>query len=96
MFVVWHSYSDKAEKYVRMHGKNNFGGGGSFHDVLYVLKNYGIVPEEIYTGLNYGEDMHVHNELDKLTEANIQVVPEFKGKLTPSWKTGFDGILDAY
>src|ERR1035437_5494163 len=58
MFVVHHSYSDKADKYVRMNGTCNFGGGGSFYDVWYVMKNYGIVPESQMNGLNYGEEKH--------------------------------------
>ena len=96
MFVVYHSYSDKADKYVRMHGNVNFAGGGSFHDVLYTLKHYGAVPEEAYTGLNYGESKHVHNEMDGLTKAYVDQVITTKGKLTPVWKKGFDGILNAY
>ncbi len=56
MFVVHHSYTDKADKYVRMNGTINFACGGSFSDVIYVLKNYGIVPESAMSGLNYGED----------------------------------------
>lgn len=96
MFVVYHSYSDKADKYVRMHGNVNFAGGGSFHDVLYTLKHYGAVPEEAYTGLNYGELKHVHNEMDGLTKAYVDQVITTKGKLTPVWKKGFDGILNAY
>lgn len=97
MFVVHHSYSDKADKYVRMNGTSNFGGGGSFYDVLYVLKNYGIVPDSIMTGLNYGEEKHKHGELDALTEAYVKVIVSNPNKkLSTAWKTGFDGILDAY
>ncbi|MEG1586464.1 MAG: C1 family peptidase [Bacteroidales bacterium] len=96
MFVVYHSYSDKADKFVRMHGTVNFAGGGSFHDVLYTLKHYGALPEEAYTGLNYGESKHVHNEMDGLTKAYVDQVITSKGKLTPVWKKGFDGILNAY
>ncbi|MEG0950046.1 MAG: C1 family peptidase [Bacteroidales bacterium] len=96
MFVVYHSYSDKADKYVRTQGTVNFAGGGSFHDVLYTLKHYGAVPEEVYTGLNYGESKHVHNEMDGLTKAYVDQVITTKGKLTPVWKKGFDGILNAY
>ena len=97
MFVVHHSYSDKADKYVRMNGTCNFGGGGSFYDVVYVLKNYGIVPETVMTGLNYGEEKHKHGELDALTEAYVKVVVTNPNKkLSTAWKLGFDGILDAY
>ena len=44
MFPVSMSYCDKADRYVRLHGKLNYSQGGSFYDVLYVLKPYGIVP----------------------------------------------------
>jgi hypothetical protein len=74
MFIVHHSYSDKADKYVRMNGTINFAGGGSFFDDLYALKNYGIVPEAIMNGLNYGEEKHKHGELDALTEAYVKVI----------------------
>ena len=97
MFVVHHSYSDKADKYVRMNGTCNFGGGGSFYDVCYVMKNYGIVPESVMTGLNYGEEKHKHAELDALTDAYAKVIVSNPNKkLSTAWKVGFDGILDAY
>lgn len=97
MFVVHHSYSDKADKYVRTHGTVNFGGGGSFHDVVYVLQNYGIVPEEAMRGLEYGEDSHKHGELDALTESYVKtVIKNPHKKLSTAWKAGFDGILNAY
>lgn len=97
MFVVHHSYSDKATQYVRMYGNANFGPGGSFYDVLYVLKNYGIVPESAMNGLNYGEEKHKHGELDALTDAYVKVmVKNPNKKLSTAWKTGFVGILNAY
>lgn len=97
MFVVYHSYSDKADKFVRTNGHINFAGGGSFHDVMYVLKNYGIVPEEQMNGLNYGEDKHRHGELDALTESYVKtIIKNPNRKLSTAWKAGFDGILDAY
>jgi len=97
MFVVRNCYSDKAVKYVRMHGSLNFGGGGAFHDDTYVLKNYGLVPNEIYTGLQYGEDNHVHGELDEVLKAYCDgVIKNNDKKLSTAWKKGFDGLLDAY
>ncbi len=97
MFVVSHSYKDKADKYVRLHGKLNFAPGGSFYDVLYVWKHYGAVPETVMNGLNYGEPQNVHNELDAVSRAYVDaVIKNPNGKLTPAWKKGFDGIVDAY
>ena len=45
MFIVHNAYIAKAERYVRMHGKMNFSQGGAFHDIPFVIKNFGIVPE---------------------------------------------------
>ncbi|MEI7597475.1 MAG: C1 family peptidase [Bacteroidota bacterium] len=95
MFVVWHCYSDKAEKYVRYHGSLNFGGGGSNMDVLNCIKKHGIVPEEVYKGLNYGTDKHVHAEMDAVLKAYLVALIENK-TLTTAWHNGFNGILNAY
>ncbi|MDR3133468.1 MAG: C1 family peptidase [Prevotellaceae bacterium] len=97
MFIVHHSYSGKAEKYVRLHGDGIFAPGGSFYDVLYVLEHYGIVPESVMNGLQYGEDLHVHSELDALAKAYVEaVIKNSNKKLSPVWRNGFNGILDAY
>ena len=97
MFIVYHSYSDKATKYVRTHATSNFGPGGSFHDVMYVLQNYGIVPEKEMNGLNYGQESHKHGELDALTKSYVETMVRNPNKtLSTAWKAGFDGILDAY
>lgn len=97
MFVVYHAYSDKAEKYVRLHGSLNFGAGGAFHDVANVVKQYGIVPEEVYTGLNYGEEKHVHGELDRLLLDEVKaVVDNPNKKLTTAWHDVVNGTLNTY
>ncbi len=97
MFVVWHTYADKAKKNVRFHGKMNFSGGGAFHDVIYVMKEYGMVPEEAYNGKVIGEKNHVHGELDAVTKGYIDAVVKNRNKkLTPVWYEGFEGILNAY
>ncbi len=97
MFIVNHTYKDKAERYVRMHGNLNFGGGGAFHDVTYVLKNYGLVPEEAYKGLHYGTKNHVHGELDQILKSFVEGVIKNRNKtLSPTWKKAFDLLLDSY
>ena len=51
MYCVRKCYDDKAPLYIRFQGKHNFGSGGAAHDVTYVLKNYGLLPESAYTGM---------------------------------------------
>ena len=97
MFIVNHSYRDKGDKYVRTHGVSPYSQGGSFYDVLYVLRNYGIVPEEEMKGLEYGEENHVHGELEAVTAAMVKAVSQnANGKLTPIWKDVFNNTIDAY
>lgn len=97
MFVVRMAYADKAAKYVRMQGALGFGGGGSFYDVIDVMRKHGMMPMEAYQGLNYGEDLHVHGELDALTEAYVKaIVKNPNRKLSSAWLKGFNGIMDAY
>lgn len=97
MFVVNRCYRDKAEKYVRLHGDLNFGGGGANIDIPYTIAKYGIVPLEAYVGLQYGEDNHVHGEFDAVLKNYVDAVIENKNKvLSTAWMNGFEGILSAY
>ncbi|MCP3926758.1 MAG: aminopeptidase [Desulfobacterales bacterium] len=96
-FIVWNTYSDKADKYVRFHGSLNFGGGGAFHDVTEIIKEHGIVPEEAFDGLVIGEEYFVHGEMDKVLQQYVEGVVENKNKkLTPVWHNGFESLLDVY
>lgn len=97
MFTVRHCYADKADRYVRMYGGTHFAAGGSILDVPYVWERYGAVPEEVYSGLNYGEDKHVHEELDGVLKAYLDVIiKKPNSKLSTAWRKGIEGILDAY
>jgi len=97
MFVVWHSYFDKSMKYVRMHGTINYGGGGAFNDVMDVIRNYGIMPDTAFAGLQYDEPKHVHAEMDNLLQTMVDAIIKDKNrKLTPVWPLAIAGVLNAY
>lgn len=97
MFIVRYTYLEKAIRYVRYHGHINFSSGGAFHDVTYIIKKYGIVPEEVYPGLNYGTEKHQHGELDAILKAYVDaVIRNHNKELTTAWQRGFEAILDAY
>lgn len=100
MFVVRHAYMKKAEMYVRMHGALNFAEGGAAHDVTEVIKEYGIVPNEIYKGMNYGTELADFHELTPVMTAYLDAVIKAgdtsRRPLTTAWKRGFNAILDEY
>jgi bleomycin hydrolase len=102
MYIVYHAYLGKAEKYVRTDGNTNFDEGGAFHDIPWVIKRYGIVPSEAFQGLNYGSERHNHAELSEVLKGTIGgVLKASKGlstndALSSSWHKAIRGVLDAY
>ncbi len=97
MYFVRKVYELKAEKYVRMHGENRFGEGGLAMDVIHIWKEFGMVPNEVYDGLTIGDSLPVHGEMDAVLKGYMdQVIKNRNRTLTPVWKEGFGGILDAY
>ncbi len=99
MFVCNKNYMDRAVVKVRMHGDAQFSQGGSAYDVLYVLKTYGICPEEAMPapGTMYGDTLNNFNEFFGVMEPYVEAVAKSEAKtITPTWKNGLQGILDAY
>lgn len=97
MFVVHKTMTDRGVNYVRQHGEASFSPGGSFYDILYCLKNYGLVPQEAMNGIMYGDSLPVHNELDGVAKGYIDAIAKSElKKLTPVWKNGFEAIYDSY
>jgi aminopeptidase C len=97
MFVVGKSYRDRAVKYVRLDGHLNFAAGSSFGDVLHVIKDYGIVPQEAMPGMNYGTELPEQSELDAALKGYVEAIAKNPNKkLTTAWLNGFDGIVGAY
>jgi len=98
MYIVRNAYLGKAENYLRMYGNFNFGAGGAFHDIPWVIERFGIVPASAYQGLEYGEEDHNHSEMNQMLTSMVKVLakkPQGK-KLTPSWKKAYMGVVDAY
>jgi bleomycin hydrolase len=97
MYFVRKAYEMKADKYIRMHGKTNFGNGGLAMDVIRTWKEDGLVPERVYTGLTTGDSLPVHGEMDGVLRGYLdEVIKNRNRTLSPVWKQGFSGILDAY
>lgn len=98
MWIVRHTYLDKAIKYARTHGTSTFSPGGNTHDVITVLRRHGIVPQEAYEGLRYSRDsVHRHGELDAVLSNYMAAVVKAPNRtLSPVWIDGLNGILDAY
>ena len=98
-FVANKTYMDRAIQVVRFHGDCEFAQGGSAYDVLHCLQNYGICPENAmpFPGSLYGDSLNNFNEFFSiLTPYVMAIAKSTSKKLTPAWKNGFQGVLDAY
>lgn len=97
MYVVRWGYVEKAINYIRMNGKTNFDQGGEAHDIPFIIARYGIVPEEVYNGLNYGTDRHNHDEMLALLQGMMtQLKAQPAGSYSSQWIKAVEGVLDAY
>ncbi|MFT4600626.1 MAG: bleomycin hydrolase [Arenicella sp.] len=102
MYIVYHAYMGKADKYFRTDGNTNFDEGGAFHDIPWVISRFGIVPESAYTGLQYGSEKHLHGELSEIIKGAMKGLLAAKkdlgdnDQITPVWKNAMRGILNAY
>ncbi|MDD2279068.1 MAG: C1 family peptidase [Bacteroidales bacterium] len=97
MYFVKHTYANKAKRFVRFQGANNFGQGGQAHDALTIIATHGMVPENEFSGINYDEDVHVHSELAAVLNGFLEaVVKNPNRKLSTAWEPAFNSILDAY
>ncbi len=97
MFIVYHNYLRKADKFVRMHGTVEFAGGGENNDVTDIISTFGIVPETAFAGLKPGETSHNHFEMDKLLRAYVDGIAKTTNQpISPVWASGLEGILQSY
>ena len=104
MYIVHKTYQDRADKAVRTHGDISFAQGGSFYDVLYGMKHYGLVPEaEMRPGVMYGEELSNHNELSAVSDAIVAAIAKGNHRSLqldpngqPLWKKAIEDVHDIY
>ena len=104
MFIVHNTYLDRADKAVRTHGDISFSQGGSFYDVIYGMKQFGLVPEaEMRPGVMYGDTLSNHTELTAVSDAVVAAIA--RGRLSKLqsdndgkmlWKKSIEAIHDIY
>lgn len=91
------TYIEKGRNYVRMHGALTLGEGGATHDVINMYAKYGALPEEVYSGLNYGTNINKLGEMSAILKGVLDaVISNPNGKLTPNWLTAYTAVIDSY
>ena len=104
MYIVANTYNDRAKAAVRMHGDVSFSQGGSFYDVIYGMKAFGLVPEaEMRPGAQYGDTLSDHGELSDITNAIIDAIAKKEHKKlqtdadgNPLWLKAMEAAHEIY
>ena len=92
LFTARNAYIEKGINYVRMHGALTLGDGGACHDVTNMFAKYGALPQEVYTGNDYGSG-NSSDRMNKLTEAILKKA--VSGKFDPTWKARYIATIDS-
>ena len=93
MYVVRHNYVRRIKDNILRRGRGNVGPGSIGHMYTWVMKNAGLLPEEVYHGINYESVKHNHDDLNTWIKAINTTAVEMKKPLPAEI---VDGVLDAY
>jgi len=97
MYSVRNTYDKKAWNYIMRQGHAQFGEGGLAHDVINSVKDFGMVPESVFTGLLKSQKQYNHAEMIAVLKSMLKTYIKNPGKkLSPNWKKSVDAILDEY
>jgi len=97
MYTVRNTYPKKAENFVMRQGKAQFSEGGLAHDVINSVKEYGLVPNEAFSGLDIEAEGHNHAELVAVLTAMAETYVDNPGRsLSKKWRQAMDAVLDVY
>lgn len=95
MYIVRNNYNRRlADNYLRR-GKGNIGQGSICHMATVAVAENGIVPESVYSGINYDSPRHNHSEMTAYMRAIADASIEMRNRSEKYWKI-MDFIFDEY
>lgn len=95
MFLVRQKYMNQLQDNYLRGGKGNIGQGSLSHTAMNAFRQAGIVPEEVYSGINYDSKTHNHSELARYMEAITGVAVKTK-KRSPEYDKLIQNLFDTY
>ena len=98
IYYVHPTYLAKAEKYIAEGGKTYFDSGDLTFSVIDAYRDFGALPESVYSGIIDGDWQHDHLEMDNLLFAMVESIgTSGYGRIKPqSWKQSVESVLNAY
>lgn len=95
MFIVRQKYMNQLQDNYLRGGNGNIGQGSLSHTFMNAYKQVGIVPEEVYTGINYNSDKHNHSEMVRFMSAIADVAVKSKQR-SPQYYELINNLFDTY
>lgn len=95
MHTVRYNYINRINDNYLKQGRGNLTEGSLSHMLLNVVNEYGMVPEDIYNGINYNSKTHNHKELNCFINA-IAAIPVSSKWRSPEYEKLLNSLLDIY
>lgn len=95
MFIVRQKYMNQLQDNYLRRGEGNIGQGSLSHTFMNAYRQVGIVPEEVYTGINYDSDRHNHSEMVRFMHALADVAVKAKQR-SPEYDKLIENLFDTY
>lgn len=95
MFIVRQKYMNQLDDNYLRHGRGNIGQGSISPSWFTAFNQVGIVPEEVYSGINYGSKTHNHTELESYMAAIAGQAVKLR-KRSPEYKELINSLFDIY
>ena len=93
MFIVRQNYMKRiADNYYRL-GKGNINPGSISHMYINAMAEHGLMPDEVYDGINYDSPTHNHDDLSGWVKTLSEKAVEMK-KMIPA--PMLEGLFDFY
>ncbi len=95
MYVVRHNYVNRMRDNYLRRGRGNLGQGSLSHNAMDVIRDHGLMPESVYSGINYDSETHNHGELNRFVNAIGQVPVDLRNE-SPEYLELVNSLLDIY
>lgn len=95
MYVVRHNYINRLRDNYLRRGRGNLGQGSLSHNAMDVIRVHGLLPESVYSGINYDSETHNHRELNRFVNAIGQVPVDLRNE-SPEYLELVNSLLDIY
>lgn len=95
MFIVRQKYMNQLQDNYLRRGEGNIGQGSLAHTFKNAYRQVGIVPEEVYKGINYNSENHNHSEMAQYMKALADVAVKNKER-SPEYDKLIQNLFDTY